>query len=44
MTYCSVVAVPTLVGLTEKNFGYYAILKILSLRPPNCKFSFNPLT
>ena len=28
MTYCSVVAVPALVGLTKKHFGHYAILKI----------------
>ena len=29
MTYCSVVAVLALVGLTEKRFDQYAILKIL---------------
>ena len=34
MTYCSVVAVLALVGLTKKRFGHYAILKILSLRSP----------
>ena len=35
MTYCSVVAVLVLVGLTKKRFGHYAILKILSLRSPS---------
>ena len=35
MTYCSVVAVPTLVGLTKKHFGHYVILIILSLRSPS---------
>ena len=34
MTYCSVVTVLALVGLTKKRFGHYAILKILSLRSP----------
>ena len=34
MTYCSVVEVFALVGLTKKRFGHYAILKILSLRSP----------
>ena len=28
MTYCSVVTVLALVGLTKKRFGHYAILKI----------------
>ena len=32
MTYCSVVAVLALVGLTKKRFSHYAILKLLSLR------------
>ena len=35
MTHCSVVAVLVLVGLTKKNFGHYAILKILFLRSPS---------
>ena len=35
MTYCCVVAVLALVGLTKKLFGHYAILKILSLRSPS---------
>ena len=35
MTYCSVVTVLVLVGLTKKRFGHYAILKILSLRSPS---------
>ena len=35
MTYCSVVAVLVLVGLTKKRFGHYAILKILPLRSPS---------
>ena len=35
MTYCSVVAVLALVGLTKKRFGHYAVLKILSLRSPS---------
>ena len=35
MTYCSVVKVLVLVGLTKKRFGHYAILKILSLRSPS---------
>ena len=30
MTYCSVVTVLVLVGLTKKRFGHYAILKNLS--------------
>ena len=34
MTYCSVVTVLVLVGLTKKRLGHYAILKILSLRSP----------
>ena len=34
MTYCSVVTVLALVGLTKKHFGHYAILTILSLRSP----------
>ena len=34
MTYCFVVAVLALVGLTKKRFGHYAIVKILSLRSP----------
>ena len=34
MTYCSVLAVLALVGLTKKRFGHYAILKILPLRSP----------
>ena len=34
MTYCSVVTVLALVGLTKKRFGHYAILKNLSLRSP----------
>ena len=34
MAYCSVVTVPALVGLTNKRFGHFAILKILSLRSP----------
>ena len=34
MTYCSVVAVLSLVGLTKKLFYHHAILKILSLRSP----------
>ena len=32
MTYCSVVTVLALVGLTKKRFGHYAILKNLSFR------------
>ena len=35
MTYCSVVAVLALGGLTKKRFGHYAILKNLSLRSPS---------
>ena len=35
MTYCSVVIVLALVGLTKKRFGHYAILKNLSLRSPS---------
>ena len=35
MTYCSVVAVLALVGLTKKRFGHYAILKILPLKSPS---------
>ena len=35
MTYCSVVTVLALVGLTMKRFGHFAILKSLSLRPPS---------
>ena len=35
MTYCSVVTVLALVGSTNKPFGHYAFLKILSLRSPN---------
>ena len=31
MTYCSVIAVLVLVGLTRKRFGHYAALEILSL-------------
>ena len=34
MTYCSVVTVLALLGLTKKRFGHYAILKNLSLRSP----------
>ena len=34
MSYCSVPAVLALFGSTKKHFGHYAILKILSLRPP----------
>ena len=40
MTYCSVVAVLALVGLTKKRFGHYAILKILSLRSPSKAVKF----
>ena len=35
MTYCSVVAVLVLVGLTKRRFGHYAVLKILALRSPS---------
>ena len=35
MTYCSVVTVLVLVGLTKKRSGHYAILKILSLTSPS---------
>ena len=35
MTYCSVVTVLALIGLTKKHFGHYAILKNLSLRLPS---------
>ena len=35
MTYCSVVTVLAIVGLTKKCFGHHAILKILSLRSPS---------
>ena len=35
MTYCSVVTVLALVGLTRKRFGHYAILKNLTLRSPS---------
>ena len=35
MTYCSVVAVLALVGLTKKRFGHYALLKLLSFRLPS---------
>ena len=41
MTYCSVVTVLVLVGLTKKRFGHYAILKILSLRSPSNKLRTN---
>ena len=34
MTYRSVVTILTLVGLTKKRFGHYAVSKILSLRSP----------
>ena len=34
MTYCSVVEVLALVGLTKNRSGQYAILKIVSLRSP----------
>ena len=34
MTFCSVVAVLALVGLTKKRAGHYAILKNLYLRSP----------
>ena len=37
MTYCSVVAVLVLVGLTKKRFGQYATLKILSIRTPRSR-------
>ena len=41
MTYCSVVAVLVLVGLTKKRFGHdYTILKILSLRSPSEQAAF----
>ena len=36
MTYCSVVIVLALVGLTKKHFGHYAIFKNLSLKSPSC--------
>ena len=39
MTYCSVVAVLVLLGLTMKRFGHYAILKILSLRSLSYDYS-----
>ena len=35
MTYCSVVTVLALVGLTKKRFGHYAVLKSSSLRSPS---------
>ena len=35
MTYCSVATVVGVVGLTEKLFGHYPILKVLSLRSPS---------
>ena len=35
MTYCPVVTVLALVGLTKKRFGRYSILKNLSLRSPS---------
>ena len=34
MTYCSVVTVLVLVGLTKERFGHHAVLKILSLSSP----------
>ena len=34
MTYCSVVAVRVLVGLTKKRLGHHAILKLFPLRSP----------
>ena len=34
LTYCSVVTVLALVGLTKERFDHYAILKNLSLRSP----------
>ena len=37
MTYCSVVIVLASVGLTNKRFGHYAILKNLTLRSPRRK-------
>ena len=40
MTYCSVVAVLALIGLTKKRFDHYAILKILSLRSPRLFVAF----
>ena len=43
MTYCSVVTVLALVGLTKKRFGHYAILKILSLRSPSRNISHDLL-
>ena len=36
------VTVLALVGLTKKRFGYYAILKILSLRSPSTVLNFTP--
>ena len=35
MTYCSVVTVLALVGLTKKRIGHYAMLKILFLSSPS---------
>ena len=35
MTYCSVVTVPALLGLTKKCFDHFAVLKNLSLRSPS---------
>ena len=34
MTYCFVVTVLALAGLTKKRFDHYSILKLLSLRSP----------
>ena len=39
MTYCSVVTILALVGLTKKRFDHYATFKILSLRSPSTKLS-----
>ena len=46
MTYCSVVTVLALLGLTKKRFGHYAISKNLSVRSPSRlrnKFIFGKL-
>ena len=43
MTYCSVVTVLALVGLTKKRFGHYAVSKILSLRSPRYVASLNKI-
>ena len=50
MTYCSVVTVLALVGLTKERFGHYAVLKILYLRSSStvmvihkvCSINFEP--